>query len=92
MLSGRASSYWINHIKNLCRLDWLPKVRAQKCDNKVECAAGSGLLPQHVGAAVQNPRRYEYTHGLLANILAPRGALPNSPKTQFLPLLALHGF
>jgi hypothetical protein len=22
----------------------LPKVRAQKCDNKVECAAGSGLL------------------------------------------------
>ena len=25
-------------------LDRLPKVRAQKCDNKVECAAGSGLL------------------------------------------------
>ena len=25
-------------------LDRLPKVRAQKSDNKVECAAGSGLL------------------------------------------------
>jgi hypothetical protein len=25
-------------------IDWLPKVRAQKYDNKVECAAGSGLL------------------------------------------------
>jgi hypothetical protein len=31
-------------VENKKGLDWLPKVRAQKCDNQVECAAGSGLL------------------------------------------------